>query len=118
MTTLTYNEHHLRMLQIITEREGSEMATAHEAEKTMIELENHFEANYTIFDLDTPPAEIIELALDDMGNRDFVAMLERNDFTDIFEMLSIEGFLTQVSNVWVVSLNYPWKGSEEHELPV
>lgn len=109
-------ERHELMLAIIKEREGHEMAQAHEAEKTMIELENYFEQHYKTFDLDAPLHEIIEIALDMMGESAFIEMLERNDFSDIFEMLALEGYVTQVMNVWVVSIEHPLPENEHQEI--
>lgn len=118
MTTLTYNEHHLRMMEIIAEREGDEMAAAHENEKTMIELENHFDANYTIFDNDVDAKIIVKSAMEEMGRHDFIALVSRNlhDTTELYEMLSLEGFVTQVNDVYVLSIEYPWLGGDRNEL--
>lgn len=114
MTTLISNERHLRMLEIIAEREGTEMAIAHESEKTMIELENHFEANYTIFENDVEPCYVIESALEQLNEHDFYDLVSRNkhETTDIYQMLEKEGFLTQVNDVYVLSFEYPWLGGE------
>lgn len=106
-------EHHELMLAIIAEREGHDMAQAHETEKTMIELENYFEQHYKVFKVDTPTNEIIEIVLDMMGESAFIKMLERNGFSDIFEMLAIEGYVTQVMGVWVVSIEHAWLKHQE-----
>lgn len=107
------SERHELMLAVIAEREGHDMAQAHETEKTMIELENYFEQHYKVFEADAPTHEIIEIALDMMGESAFIEMLERNDFSDIFEMLAIEGYVTQVMGVWVVSIEHAWLKHQE-----
>lgn len=100
-------EHHELMLAIIAEREGHDMAQAHETEKTMIELENYFEQHYKVFEADAPLELVIENALDMMGESDFIKMLRTHDFSDIFEMLAMDGYVTNVENVWVLSIEKP-----------
>lgn len=106
-------ERHELMLAIIAEREGHDMAQAHETEKTMIELENYFEQHYKTFDLDAPLEIVIETALDIMGETAFVQMLKIHEFSDIFEMLALEGYVTQVMGVWVVSIEHAWLKHQE-----
>lgn len=120
MTTLINNEHHLRMLEIIEEREGKGMAIAHESEKTMIELENHFDTHYRIFENDVEACYVIESALEQLSEHDFYDLVKRNagETTDVYEMLILDGFITHICGVWVLSLEYPWEGSETNEFSI
>lgn len=97
-------------LQFIKSREGTFKAKHHEMEKTMVELDNYFDKHYRVFFDDTPTELIIADALDRMGEHDFVAMQKRHDFSDIYEMLKMEGFVTSIGSYRLVSTDFPLQG--------
>lgn len=103
-------QEHMTTLQFIESREGAFKAQHHESEKTIIELMNYFDAHYKVFSDETPANDIIEYALDCMGEHDFVAMLSNHEFTDIMEMLKMEGFITTIGSYYLISIDFPLQG--------
>lgn len=106
-------EHGYFVMAAITEREGIMMAQCHADEKEEFELHEYFNQYYKTFDEDTDAGIIIEAALEQMTEADFIGMLRRNGFTDIFECLAVEGYLTKINNQWILSLEKYWQGDSE-----
>lgn len=100
------------MLKVIAEREGVEKAQAMNEELSIQAIDFHFDYYYKAFAADTPSSHIIEEALEQMKEREFTNMLKRNEFSDIFEMLTIEGYLTNVDNQWVLSTECPYQNPD------
>lgn len=107
------NENRTFMLEVIAEREGIEVAEEMNGIYTTDEIANHFTTYYKKYSEGTPAENIIGEALDELGEREFTNMLKRNGFTDNFELLAVEGYLTKVSAYWILSIEKPFKGGVE-----
>lgn len=103
------------MLEAIAEREGDEMAQAHETEKTMVEVQNHFDAHYAVFESDVNDHELVSFVTEKLERYDLTLaeLIDDYEVTDLMELYHLTGFITKIREFWVISLDYPWLEQQE-----
>lgn len=102
---------HMFMLEVIEEREGYEMALSHETEKTMNEVINYFDNNYTIYNTnEVSEYEMIADIIKKLDNEKISLsdLIIENESTDLLEIMTLEGFLTNIRERYVFSITHKW----------
>lgn len=102
---------HMFMLEVIEEREGYEMALAHETEKTMNEVINYFDNNYTVYNTnEVSEYEMIADIIKKLDNEKISLsdLIIENESTDLLEIMTLEGFLTNIRERYVFSTTHKW----------
>lgn len=108
--TLINGAHHLRMYEVIQEREGIYKAQSHESEKTMIEFENYFDTHYTLYDADVEVTDIIADITEKLEKVGVTisGLINEYEMTDLLNIYERAGYVTKHGGTWVVSVDYPF----------
>lgn len=94
------------VLAAITEREGTAIIESISKTEGECGIQKHFDAYYNIFDMATPEEEIIEVAYDQLSEYEILDMRRRWGCSDRLELLQLEGYLTELDGIWLLSVEY------------
>lgn len=92
-------------LAAIKEREGWQTEQDMRLNWTEEQILEHYHMYYKEFTSDVPESILKDAVMEELGNKELRAMLERWPATDIIEIFQLEGFLTVLHGYFVVSVD-------------
>lgn len=92
-------------LAAIKEREGWQTEQDMRLNWTEEQILEHYHMYYKEFTSDVPENILKDAVMEELGNKELRAMLERWPATDIIEIFQLEGFLTVLHGYFVVSVD-------------